>query len=218
LSLHGGVSLLRASNSEWARHKGRFSLRFNGTPDEKKRMSIWTSRIGLINKHNSDPQNTFVLGLNKFSHLTHEEIALKHLGYVKDNAKALKILNGKRKFIQNPSENDNKSQQVDFRRRGGRRESIPRKGDPINRTTTTTTTKATTEAKQTTTSRKPITTTKKTTTTTRKTTTTTRKTTTTTRKTTTTTTTATTTIAAQTTIDWRNTSMVGPIKDQQSCG
>ena len=213
MSSHESVSLLRATSSEWAKHKGRFSLRFNNTPDEKKRMSLWTSRIGLINQHNSDPKSTFVLGLNKFSHLTHEEIAVKHLGYVKDNAKALKLLNGRRTFIQNPSENDNKSQQVDFRRRGGRRESLPRKGDANNRstttTTTTTTTKPTTAAKQTTTTTKPMTTTKKTTTTTRKTTTTT---------TTTTTTKTTTPIAVQTTIDWRNTSMVGPIKDQQSCG
>lgn len=46
------------------------------------RMKIFSQNLEYINKHNSKPNTTFKLGLNKFAHLTLTEFATLHFGLV----------------------------------------------------------------------------------------------------------------------------------------
>src|SRR5687767_14473765 len=47
------------------------------------RLRVFSQNLEIINKHNSNPDAKYKLGLNKFAHLTLTEFATLHLGLLK---------------------------------------------------------------------------------------------------------------------------------------
>lgn len=54
-------------------HIQKFSLKFEDGAEFLKRLQIFADNLDIIEKHNSDKTQTFTMGQNKFSHLTHSE-------------------------------------------------------------------------------------------------------------------------------------------------
>jgi len=54
-------------------HMQKFDLKFKDGAEFVQRLKIFSENVDMINAHNSDSTNTFKLGQNKFTHLTHSE-------------------------------------------------------------------------------------------------------------------------------------------------
>jgi C1A family cysteine protease len=54
-------------------HMTKYDLDISDGKEFLKRMDIFSDNLRIIENHNADEKKTFTMGLNKFSHLTHEE-------------------------------------------------------------------------------------------------------------------------------------------------
>mmetsp|Transcript_15192 Transcript_15192/g.30299 ORF Transcript_15192/g.30299 Transcript_15192/m.30299 type:complete len:364 (+) Transcript_15192:68-1159(+) len=82
--------LLGHDFSEW---KGRFSKVYASLEEEEEKFKVWLNNHVTIEKHNGDPSNTFTLGHNPYSDMTHEEFQIhfrlgQHSQGVKGNLRA----------------------------------------------------------------------------------------------------------------------------------
>ena len=50
----------------------KYDLDISDGKEFLKRMDIFSDNLRIIENHNADEKKTFTMGLNKFSHLTHE--------------------------------------------------------------------------------------------------------------------------------------------------
>ncbi|KAJ6233755.1 cysteine protease rdl2-related [Anaeramoeba flamelloides] len=60
---------------EWVSHKEKYNLQFT-IDEEAVRFKVFADNVNKINEHNSDPNQLYKKGINKFTHLTHEEFQL----------------------------------------------------------------------------------------------------------------------------------------------
>ena len=176
--------------SDWEAHKAKFGLKFKSLTDESDRIAIWQQNVDTINRHNKKAETDKSLTYK----MTINQFT--HMRYEEIVANHMGYVRGKK------GANLGLDQSSASLIRGRRAAST---NCSCSCTSTTTTTTTTTTPKPTTTTAKPTTTT-----TTPKPTTNTAK--------PTTTTTASSSISSANLIDWRGNVMVGPIKNQQSCG
>lgn len=58
---------------EFFNHMQNFKLNFANGQEFVKRLQIFASNLDLFEKHNADPTQTFKMGVNQFTHMTHDE-------------------------------------------------------------------------------------------------------------------------------------------------
>jgi hypothetical protein len=75
------------AQSDWSSHKKQFGLDFRSIGEEQYRQVVYAKNLNAINAHNqraaTDKSISYTRGVNKFTHLTYEELIAKHTGYNK---------------------------------------------------------------------------------------------------------------------------------------
>ena len=67
--LHSNSQLIPATSSEWELFKITYNKTYDSIEEEQNRFQIWQSNVLLINKHNSEENLSFRMGLNEFGDL-----------------------------------------------------------------------------------------------------------------------------------------------------
>jgi len=71
------------TDEEWKDYKIRFMKEYKNEFEEAGRYYIWKTKMEEIAAHNADPTNTYQIGENHFSDMTHAEFQEKHGGCFK---------------------------------------------------------------------------------------------------------------------------------------
>jgi len=79
-------------DAKWSDFKVRHGQFYKTDAEESARYVIWKTKMAEIEKHNNDPKNTYKMGENHFSAMTHSEFRKKHGNCFKIPADA--IVNG----------------------------------------------------------------------------------------------------------------------------
>ena len=68
----------------WNIYKSLYNLEFDDQQSEKANQETWTKKLKSIHDHNKaflENKLTYSVGLNKFSHLSYDEVISKYTGY-----------------------------------------------------------------------------------------------------------------------------------------
>ena len=84
------------AQSDWSSHKKQFGLDFRSIGEEQYRQVVYAKNLNAINAHNqraaTDKSISYTRGVNKFTHLTYEELIAKHTGFKPKNSTMRAIL------------------------------------------------------------------------------------------------------------------------------
>jgi C1A family cysteine protease len=84
------------AQSDWSSHKKQFGLDFRSIGEEQYRQVVYAKNLNAINEHNqraaTDKSISYTRGVNKFTHLTYEELIAKHTGFKPKNSTMRAIL------------------------------------------------------------------------------------------------------------------------------
>jgi len=120
LPLALGLSTFRLkADSEWNDYKVRFGKFYANEVEEYERRALFKQHLEQVKRHNSNPNNTFQIGVNNFSDMTHSEFRNTHGGCFKVPAHAMEngVLKSKgRQF--SPMKDVNTPDSIDWRTLG----------------------------------------------------------------------------------------------------